>query len=85
MNEVEKKVLTPAQRRQLERLVAQLGRAQLVAKNAQEQADAAQQTANDFLSYCAEEAGVQVGVDGWQFDQGQMSFVQRKEDGNGDN
>lgn len=75
----DKVALSPAQRRQLGRLISILSRAN-------ENAETAQQTANDFLGYCAEEAGVPVGMDGWQFDQAQMSFVRVEQGGsNGDN
>jgi len=74
----EKKPLSIAQRRQLERLVIALNRAQSAVESAQAAADTAQRTANDFLGYCAEELAVPIGTDGWQFDQAQMAFVKKE-------
>ena len=71
--------LTSAQEKQLLRLVSVLGRATERQKAAQEALDLAQASANDFIVYCAEEAGIQLGSE-WTFDQARMSFVRQAQE-----
>ena len=68
--------LTVPQQKQLLRLVNILGRAQEAQEAAQRHLDTSQQNANDFLVYCAEEAGIVLGQEGWRFEQGALCFVQ---------
>jgi hypothetical protein len=56
------------QARYMKRLVANFERAKA-------SVDAAQNAANDFIVACSEEAGIQVGVDGWTFDIDSCEFV----------
>jgi len=71
------KPLTTAQREHFARLVNQLTAAEHELATAQRLRDAAQAAANGFIVYCSTELGVPLGVDGWNFDQPQMRFVQR--------
>jgi hypothetical protein len=69
----EHRPLSAAQQRYLTQLVAVLERTHAAATSAQA-------AANDFVGYCAEEAGVKLGTDGWTFDQTAMAFVQHEDD-----
>jgi tRNA/tmRNA/rRNA uracil-C5-methylase (TrmA/RlmC/RlmD family) len=59
---MQRKELSKAQRQHLERLMTTI-------KNAE--ADAQR-----FLGYCATEAGIEIGRDGWVFDLDEMAFKQ---------
>jgi hypothetical protein len=54
------KALSQAQRQHLEGLMAEIKSAEVAAQR--------------FLGYCATEAGIEIGRDGWQFDLDQMAF-----------
>ncbi len=70
-----KRALSPAQQKYLQRLVSILGRAEAAQDAAQEALQIAQGNAGDFVGYCAEELGIQLGTDGWRFDQASTSFI----------
>jgi hypothetical protein len=67
--------LTPAQQKQIVRLAGVIGRADIALQAAQEASEVAQGNASAFVGYCAEEHGINLGIDGWRFDQGSLSFV----------
>ena len=62
------KRLSPFQAKYMKRLVENFDRAKAAV-------DATQNAANDFIVACSEEAGIQVGVDGWTFDIDSFEFV----------
>lgn len=62
------KHLSAFQEKYMKRLVANFERAKA-------SVDAAQNAANEFIVACGEEAGIQVGVDGWTFELESLEFV----------
>lgn len=71
----DKRSLTHAQQKYLQRLVSILGRAEAAQEAAQEALALAQGNAGDFVGYCAEELGITLGMDGWRFDQATVTFI----------
>ena len=65
--------LSEAQNKQINKLAAAIDQAQLSLEAAQKTRDSAQQNANDFLIYCAEELGV-MPLNEWTFDNATRSF-----------
>lgn len=70
--------LTGFQARYMQRLIANFDKAR-------EAVQAIQASANDFILACAEEEGVTLGQDGWQFDQEALEFIQVAGVTDGDN
>jgi hypothetical protein len=71
--------LSAAQQKHLLRLIAALGRATESHKAAQAALDLAQQNANEFIVYCAEECAIQLDRE-WSFDQNRMAFLRQAQE-----
>ena len=50
-------------------------------EKAKEQVTMIQASASDFIAACAEEEGIVIGQDGWQFDSEKMEFFQIRTEG----
>ena len=70
------KELSPAQQRHIAYIVTEIRVAQLALDAAKKQLELAQNNADSFIVYCAEENKVALGVDGWSFAQQELKFVQ---------
>lgn len=71
------KPLTPAQVRHFQRHIVEVSRAAWEIEQAQENQRRAEAAANSFVAgFCADELGVTLGKDGWEFDQAKLCFVQ---------
>ena len=71
------KPLTSAQREHFGALINQLSAAENELATAQRLKDAAQSNAVGFVTYCANELGLSMIPDGWEFAQDKLAFVQK--------
>lgn len=76
------KALSAAQRRYVTLLVAQINNAQIAHDAAKKALEAAQNNADNFILYCAEEMGITLGVGGWEFSSNELAFIHRQAAGN---
>lgn len=79
------KILSAAQRRYVALLVAQINSAQVAHDTAKKALEAAQNNADNFILYCAEEMGITLGVGGWEFSSNELAFIHRQAAGNNGN
>lgn len=71
--DLNKIALTPSMLTMAQGLIADLD-------NAKNALDAAQRSANNFLTYCGAELGLAEAEDDWNFDRAQMAFVRGVKD-----